>query len=178
MKSRVQANKKEYPLLRSLNALYSILLAGLIVVLIFTVWFSSVRISDGGMAPVFQEGDVILFDKLAKHLSMPERGDAYAFRLNEGTSVGRIVALPGDRVQLYEGRVYVNGYLLDESRYARECAWEMDEVTLPEGCFFLMPDERTAQNPDFESMVIPFEALIGRAALRVAPFGMINVFVA
>ena len=67
MKSRVQANKKEYPLLKSLNALYSILLAGLIVVLIFTVWFSSVRISDGGMAPVFQEGDVILFDKLAKH---------------------------------------------------------------------------------------------------------------
>lgn len=177
MKSRVQANKKEYPLLKTLNALYSILLAGLIVLLIFTVWFSGIRISDGGMAPVFQEGDIILFDKLAKHLSMPERGDAYAFRLNEGMSVGRIVALPGDKVQLHGGKVYVNGYLLDESSYARECGWEMEEISIPRGCFFLMPDDRTALQPDFESMVIPFERLIGRAALRVAPFGMINLFV-
>lgn len=178
MKSRVQTNKKQYPLLASLNWLYSILLAGLIVVLIFTVCFTSIRISDGGMAPVFQEGDIILFDKLSRHISMPHRGEAYAFHLNEGTSVGRIVALPGDKVQLHGGKVYVNGYLLDESSYARECGWEMEEITLPDGCFFLMPDDRTAASPDFASMVIPFDRLIGRAALRVAPFGMINVFVA
>ena len=48
---------------------------------IFTVWFTGIRITDPGMSPTLYPGDVVLFDKLSMHLSMPKRGEAYALSL-------------------------------------------------------------------------------------------------
>ena len=172
--TRTEANRRQYKKLSMLNWLFCIAAAAAIVTLVFTVWFTGIKIADDGMSPALYKGDVILFDKLAKHISHPQRGDAYAFSA-DGTAVGRIAALPGDTVAIKDGKVYIGGYLLREVN-ASESAWELEEFTVPASTFLILPDDRTGSIPDKQDMLIPFDALIGRAAVRVAPIGMAAIF--
>lgn len=173
--TRVEANRHQYKKLSALNWLFCILCAAAVVALIFTLWFTGIKIADDGMSPALYKGDVILFDKLSKHISHPQRGEAYAFS-TEGTSIGRIAALPGDKVALKDGRVYIGGCLLREAN-ASESTWELEEFTVPAATFLILPDDRTGSMPDKADLLIPFDSLIGRAAVRVAPIGMTTVFV-
>ena len=167
---RTEKNRAEHKTFSAVNWIWGIAAAALMVALIFTVWFTGIRITDPGMSPTLYPGDVVLFDKLSMHLSMPKRGEAYAFRNDSGTGIGRIVALPGDRVAMKEGKVYISGYLLDESAYKPTGSWDMEEITLKQGEFFIMPDDRENGLPDAAAMRVKQEQLIGRAAIRVAPF--------
>ncbi|MBR5291365.1 MAG: signal peptidase I [Clostridia bacterium] len=173
--TRVEANRHQYKKLSALNWLFCILCAAAVVALIFTLWFTGIKVADDGMSPALYKGDVILFDKLSKHISHPQRGEAYAFS-TEGTSIGRIAALPGDKVALKDGRVYIDGRLLKEINVS-ESTWELEEFTVPDSTFLILPDDRTGSMPDKAALLIPFDALIGRAAIRVAPIGMTTIFV-
>ncbi len=173
---RSERNRAEHKAFSAANWIWGIAVAALIVALIFTVWFTGIRITDPGMSPTLYPGDVVLFDKLSMHLSMPRRGEAYAFRGDSGTEIGRIVALPGDRVAVKEGRVYISGYLLDESAYKPAGSWDVGELTLKRGEFFIMPDCREGGPPDAAAMRVKQEQLIGRAAIRVSPFITVCVF--
>lgn len=167
---RTEKNRAEHKTFSAVNWIWGVAMAALMVALIFTVWFTGIRITDPGMSPTLYPGDVVLFDKLSMHLSMPKRGEAYAFRGDAGTEIGRIVALPGDRVAMKEGKVYISGYLLDESAYKPTGSWDMEEITLKQGEFFIMPDDRENGLPDAAAMRVKQEQLIGRAAIRVSPF--------
>ncbi|MDR0840030.1 MAG: signal peptidase I [Christensenellaceae bacterium] len=176
--SRAEQNGREYRKLRLMTLGYSIGISLAVVLLIFTVWLQSIRVSDDGMAPVLRQGDIVLFDRLAKHISLPARGDAYAFSSEDALMLGRIVGLPGEHVQIKDGHVYIDGAQLDEARYAVASDLQMEERTLPINAFFLLPDARplTVLNP--EAMTISFDRLVGRAALRVAPWNRISLFIA
>ncbi|MEA5059443.1 MAG: signal peptidase I [Clostridia bacterium] len=177
MKGRVEQNSGEYGRLRRMSWAYAIGVAILVAALVFTLWFQGIQITDNGMAPVLQKGDILLFDKLAKHAATPRRGDAYAFEnQGGGVSIGRIVGLPGERVQIVAGSVYINGVGLDESRYAVHFDAALAETTLGQGAFFLMPDDRTVAVLDADAMTVPFSKLIGRAAVRVSPWSRICLF--
>ncbi len=167
---RAGLNRAEHRAFSLLNWVCSIIAAAVIVALVFTLWFTGIRISDSGMSPTLYPGDVVLFDRLSMHISMPKRGETYAFRTEGGTSVGRIIGLPGDRVEIREGNVYISGCLLDEDAYRPEGSWDMDGVTLGQGEFFIMPDDRQSGACDPAAMRVTQDRLIGRAALRVSPF--------
>ena len=55
-------------------------------------------------------------------------------------------------------------------------SWDMEEITLKQGEFFIMPDDRENGLPDAAAMRVKQEQLIGRAAIRVAPFITVCVF--
>lgn len=84
-------------------------------------------------------------------------------------------ALPGDKAAIKEGKVYIGGCLLREIN-SSESTWDLEELTVPAATFLILPDDRTGSMPDKEALLIPFDALIGRAAVRVAPIGMTTVF--
>ena len=177
MKGRVEQNSSMYRRLRLLNLGYSIGIALIVVGLVFTLWFQGIQIADSGMAPTLRQGDIVLFDKLAKHVSTPCRGDAYAFRQDGGgVSMGRVVGLPGETVLIQEGAVYINGAYLDESAYAIPGSQSLSPFTLGQDEFLLLPDDRTSTSLEAEVMTIPFADLLGRAALRVSPWNRIALF--
>ena len=65
------------------------------------------------MAPAVVENGSVLVDRVAYHIRSPKKGDVVAFTPKGNTSandnVKRIVAVPGDTVQIKSGRLYVNG---------------------------------------------------------------------
>lgn len=178
MKGRVEQNSGSYKRLRLYSWLQSCVVALLVTAAVFVLWFQSIQITDTGMAPVLQDGDIILFDRLAKHFHTPRRGDAYAF-VNEagGVSIGRAVGLPGEQVQMEAGVVYIDGVALDEGAYTQGSDQSFAPVTLGQGEFLLLPDDRVHALLEEESLVVPFSDLVGRAAIRIAPWRRLAVFV-
>ncbi len=176
--ARVKRNRREYKRLRVYTWLYSVGAALVVCGLFFTLVFNGLSVSDMSMAPFFKQGDVILISRLSQVLFTPARGDVFAFSEKDASVyLGRILALPGEEVEIRGGNVFINGILLDESAYAPDACADMDAVTLNRGEFFLLPDLRpqAAFSPD--TFIVSYEQLVGRAALRVAPLKSLNYFV-
>jgi signal peptidase I len=89
--------------------------------------------------PSLMRGDSIFVSKLAYHFGDPERGDIAVFKLTSDPSIDyvkRIIGLPGDRIQMKEGIVYLNGEQLKQEReyiYSPEPAVTFYRETLPSG---------------------------------------------
>lgn len=95
-------------------ALVAILLVFPVVALaVRTFLFQTFDARSSSMSPTLNAGDYFFVEKFAYAIAVPQRGDLIVFRAAEGTRtvsyVKRIVALPGDRVQLISGRLYING---------------------------------------------------------------------
>ena len=175
--SRTGSNQKIYQRLAVMNwlAIAGVVLAAL--VLIFTLWLTGVRVGDTGMAPMLQQGDVLLLDRLSKYVRAPRRGDIVAYRAEDGSALclGRIIGLPGETVQQRDGRVYINGSLL-LTEYLVEGGGDLPLTQVESACYFIMPDDRTSMTGSAYDMLIPVERIAGKVILRVAPLPRLGIF--
>jgi len=92
--------------------LKSLAVALILALLIREFVVQSFHIPSGSMIPTLLIGDFILVDKVTYRFREPERGDVVVFHypLNEKTYfVKRIVGLPGDRIEVRGGELFVNG---------------------------------------------------------------------
>jgi len=92
--------------------LKSFAIALILALIIRTFIVQSFHIPSGSMIPTLLVGDFILVDKVTYHFREPERGDVVVFHfpLNEDIYyVKRIVGVPGDKVQVKNGKLYING---------------------------------------------------------------------
>lgn len=176
---RVNRNGQDYKRLSLYTWAACILAAVCVVVLIFTVWFMAVMVEDGGMAPTLERGDTLLCDKLSLVFASPKRGDIICYRpaYGDGVYTARIVALPGEEVTIYSGRIYINGQLLKEEYISEECRYDMDTVTIDAGSYFILPDARGGmESAALEELIINATRIIGRVCMRVAPIERIAIF--
>jgi signal peptidase I len=92
--------------------LKSFAIALILALFIRTFIVQSFHIPSGSMIPTLLIGDFILVDKVTYHFRPPERGDVVVFHfpLNEKVYyVKRIVGVPGDKVQVIDGKLFING---------------------------------------------------------------------
>jgi len=92
--------------------LKSFAVALILALIIRTFLVQSFHIPSGSMIPSLLVGDFILVDKVTYHLREPDRGDVVVFHfpLNEDVYyIKRIVGVPGDKLQIIDGKVYING---------------------------------------------------------------------
>jgi signal peptidase I len=96
-------------------ALGGIALAPVVFALaIRTFLFEPFSMSAGSMIPTLQVGDNLFAKKFAYISSPPARGDIIVFRRPDGTNyVKRLVGLPDDTIRMLEGRVFINGEMID-----------------------------------------------------------------
>jgi signal peptidase I len=111
----------------------------------FRAMFVPVRVTGGSMEPSYPDGKVKLLNRWAYRGAVPARGDVVGFR-KDGTRLvimKRIVAVPGERVRILGGRVFVNGLLLDEP-YAEGAGIPASrrEVALGDDEYFAIGDNR------------------------------------
>ncbi|MFQ9985236.1 MAG: signal peptidase I [Lachnospiraceae bacterium] len=149
----------------------TVLTAAAAAVLISTFWAPMIRIYGSSMSPALEEGDIVLSLKTASL----ERGDLVAFYCGRKVLVKRVIACPGELVELdREGNVYINGSLLDEP-YVKEKAYGDVSVVfpcqVPEGKYFVMGDHRavSADSRSVEIGCVAEELIAGKIVLRVWP---------
>lgn len=155
-------------------------------------------IPSGSMLPQLQIGDRVVVSKTAYRLHDPHRGDIVVFdspnaeppkhsslpvRAVRGLfeSVGlstpsteeyikRVIGLPGERVRGQDGRVVVNGRVLEEP-YLPEgvTTSDFDEITVGAGKLWVMGDNRGSSSDSRVFGTIPRSTVVGRAFARVWP---------
>ena len=84
------------------------------------------RVSNAGdsMKPILRNGDVLLVNRVKYAMFEPKRGDIIAFKpggnANSHYSIKRIVALPGDTIQINQGKIYINGKNIQKDIYVKD----------------------------------------------------------
>lgn len=144
------------------------------------------KVSGASMFPNFKDGDYIITDKVSYKIGNPERGDIVVFHNpNEESQdfIKRVIGVPGDRVKVESGRVYVNDKLLTEPYLQTEVvtnpgAFLQDgsEVIVPEGRFLVFGDNRLLSSDSRAWGFITKEEIIGKVFLRYWPQDAIGFY--
>ena len=104
-----------------------------------------VRAHGVSMVPTYEEGQILLVNRLAYRFGRPvQRGDIVAITLRGGQAVlvKRIIGLPGERVRIEEGQVLVNDRPLDEPYCVYRLPWNIQEAQLGPDEVFVIGDNR------------------------------------
>lgn len=117
-------------------------------VLIILFLYQPVRVEGTSMMPRLENHDRLFINKFVYHFEAINRGDVVVFHypLDPAKSyIKRVIGLPGDRIQIIHGRVWLNGKLLHEpyvpAKYRDNDS--MAAMTVPKNCYFVMGDHRS-----------------------------------
>lgn len=169
--TRMERNRRLYQWARRQIIFIGVVRAVVCCAVLFLALFQGVGVADASMAPAILPGETLLSFRWMRYLSTPRRGDIAVHQQGGQTRVLRIIALAGEQVGVFEGRVYVDGQLLEEP-YAQGQLPDSPEQTIPEGHVYLLPDSRE----NAQGVMAPFGELAGRVILRVSPWGRIALF--
>ncbi len=151
-----------------------------VLALIFLLVLFPVRVSGSSMAPTLLQGEILLIDRLTLFLRSPRRGDLVIFE-NPSTGeelIKRVVALPGETVDLVNGVVYIDGRMLDESTYSPSAGEDYAPIVVPEDAVFVLGDDRkgSLDSRDPGLGCVPLKSLDGKVRIRVSPLTRAALF--
>lgn len=133
------------------------------------------HVPSGSMEPTISTGALLVGDRTAYLRGEPRTGDVVLFRhqseFGRDIIIKRIIALPGQTFSMENGRVYLDGKLLDEPYITEFSTDSYPETVVPEGCYLVLGDNRL-DSYDSRFWADPFvrrEELLARALLVYFP---------
>jgi signal peptidase I len=155
--------------------------AAVYATLIVTFCFQVARVEGQSMAPTLEDQDRLIVNKLVYRWSPPMRGDIVMlyYPINPDKSfVKRVIAEEGDRVQIIDGRVYVQDVPMKDDFVPPEFRSHDDwgPQMIPEGYYFVMGDHRNNSSDSRHWGMVPKKYIIGKVQLRWWPLQQAKVF--
>lgn len=152
------------------------------------VWYFGQRVSNVGdsMNPILYNGDTILVNRLSYNVTIPKRGDIVVFKPNGNENshfyVKRLIGLPGETVEIKEGKIYINGKQLKETYDTTEIVTEgvaKEPVKLSGEEYFVLGDNRSGSEDSRDADVgnVKRPEIFGKVWFVLAPskhFGWIK----
>jgi signal peptidase I len=151
-----------------------LLVAVAISVLIVVFLYQPVRVEGISMLPRLEDQDRLFVNKFVYRFTAIERGDVVVFhypRDPEKSYIKRVIAVPGDRLRIDHGTVWLNGqpqsepYVPEEYRDAKS----MPEIVIPEGSYFMLGDHRSISSDSREFGLVERSLIYGKAAFVYWP---------
>lgn len=124
------------------------------------------RVEGHSMEPTLHEGEYLIINKLSYYLDEPQRGDIVVLHYPRDPSseyIKRVVGLPGDRVEVDEEAVRVNGLVLDEPYINGPVNGTTGSWTVPDGHFFVLGDNRLHSSDSRDWSFLPRDKIVGKA---------------
>jgi signal peptidase I len=131
------------------------------------------------MFPTLAVGDRLIVEKLSYYGHPPQRGDIVVFApppqlqeqgyLEDQAFIKRVIGLPGEKIEVKNGRVYVDGEWLTESYIAEAPTYGMSPMVVPPDRLFVMGDNRNNSNDSHVWGFLPQTNIIGHACFRFWP---------
>ncbi len=157
-------------LVRGLRILLETLVPAMIVALAINLFVAqATRVHGQSMEPTLHSEQRLVVEKISYsnwlHLRSPQRGDVVVLRINgmDELLIKRVVGLPGDQVEIRDGRVFVNHQLLDEPYVVFPADGDYGPVDIPPLHLFVLGDNRNFSNDSRTFGPIPMRNVIGRA---------------
>ena len=152
------------------DLLISIAIAFIIIVFLY----QPVRVEGTSMLPRLEDQDRLFINKFVYRFSAIERGDVVVFhypRDPEKSYIKRVIALPGDRLRIENGTIWLNGqpqsepYVPEEYRDAKS----MPEIVIPADRYFVMGDHRSISSDSREFGPVERPLIYGKAVFVLWP---------
>ena len=150
----------------------TLIVVAAIAVLVATLWMPVLQIYGNSMTPTLEEGQIVLSLKGSEF----QQGDLVAFYLGNKLLVKRVIAGPGEWVEITnDGQVFLNGQLLDEPYVSELSLGQCDlefPYQIPDERYFLLGDHRETSVDSRSSVVgcAAEEQIVGKIVYCVWPF--------
>ncbi|MDD6208656.1 MAG: signal peptidase I [Clostridiales bacterium] len=161
-----------------------ILVLGLVVIPKYV--FARNIVNGESMENTLNNQDWLIRERVSYYFGDPKRFDMIIF-ISPATGeewVKRVIALPGETIQIIDGTVFIDGKELTEDVYGNALidisGVANEPYTVPEGCYFVMGDNRKDEeswDSRYEEVgCIPKENILGKVVLRIYPFDSFSTF--
>lgn len=144
-----------------------------VVLIINNVLLINARVPSESMEKTIMTGDRFFGNRLAYLFSDPERFDIVVFKYPDDESqlfVKRVIGLPGETVEIKEGKVYINGSEtpLDDSFTPETPIGDYGPYVVPEDSYFMLGDNRNHSGDSrfWKQPYVEKEKIVGKAILR------------
>jgi signal peptidase I len=149
---------------------FSVVFALLIIIFAY----QPVKVEGSSMEPGLEDQERIFINKLVYRLETIERGDIIVFRYPRDprkSFIKRVIGVPGDRVGIVAGRVYVNGELLAEPYVPEDFldSRSYSEIVVKADSYFVMGDHRSMSNDSRDFGAVPRANIYGKAVFGYWP---------
>lgn len=141
-------------------------------------------VNGSSMSPTLESADKLLIDKIIYKAGGLERYDIVVFNYNNSSIyIKRIIGLPGEKVTIRKGRVYINGRMLDDDPLIKDTmhysGMAKNGVKLGEDEYFVLGDNRNnSYDSRYEQVgAVKKSSIIGKVWIRIFPilkFGAVN----
>lgn len=156
------------------DTIQTILIAASVFLVIYIFLMRPFEVSGESMFPTYKHGEYILTNLITLRFSDPKQGEVIVFKSPTDENkdfIKRVIAVPGDTIMIEESKVYINGDLLDESLYLSDTVQTPNgpflqagrSVTVPDGHFFVMGDNRPHSSDSREWGFLPLDEIIGKS---------------
>lgn len=173
--NRVQYRKRYNTVLKS--TVYTLITVAAVAVLVATLWLPVLQIYGSSMTPTMQNGDIVFTLKTSNF----QNGDVLAFYYNNKILVKRVIACPGEWVDMEEdGTVFVNNQQVSEP-YVTDQAYGDTNIELPyqvpDGKLFVMGDHRSTSVDSRNTAVgcVAQEQVVGKIVFRIWPISQMGI---
>jgi signal peptidase I len=178
-----QVERQTAPFMRwvraALRDLFGTILPAVVIALLIHLFLAqATRVYGSSMQPNLRTNERLVVEKLSYRFHAPERGDIVVLRDPDGGPdllIKRVIGLPGERVTVAEGRVYVDGVALDEPYLNQATNGSGRSWFVPPLNVFVMGDNRGASRDSRVFGPVPLDSLVGRAVLRYWPLDELAV---
>lgn len=134
----------------------------------------------GSMQPTVEINDRVFIEKLSYRFQDPERGDIIVFQApqkaldaaqskTKDAYLKRLIGLPGETIEVRDGKVYVDGTVLHEDYIKAPPAYTWGPHVVPEGEYLVLGDNRNGSSDGHVWGFLPEETIIGKATARFWP---------
>ncbi len=155
-----------------LQDLLETLLLAVIIFLVINTLTGRYKVHGQSMEPSLHDGQYLIASKVSYWLHEPERGDVVVLRppknQNSIPYIKRIIGLPGDTIEVRDGRVWVNGIALNEPYISGpptyQKSWQVEGDT-----YFVLGDNRNNSSDSHSWGLLPSANIVGKAVFCYWP---------
>ena len=147
----------------------------LAIIITFRCFLMIGRVPSESMEPTLMVHDWLIGDRHAYEEEKPQRGDIVMFYQKDEneTMVKRVIGLPGETVEIRDGKVYINGSdePLDDSFVPEVPTGNYGPYTVPENSYFMLGDNREYSRDSrfWKNTFVSFDEIVGKAIVRYYP---------
>jgi len=160
----------------ALDLFFSIIVSSFIILFVY----QPVKVEGGSMEPGLEDQERIFINKLVYRWENIGRGDIVVFRYPRDPSksfIKRVIGLPGDRVRISFGHVYVNGKLVPEPYVPDDFldTRSYPESIIPPNSYFVLGDHRSMSNDSREFGPVSRSYIYGKAVFGYWPMEKVGI---
>lgn len=168
-----------------IEILQTVVLAAAIFTISWLFLFQPHQVIGNSMDPNFQDEEYILTEKVSYRFRAPGRGDVIVFKAPpdpERDYIKRIIGLPGEKIKIQQGKIFINNRELKEDYLPKTnfiapglFLKEGQEIQIPKGSYIALGDNRNHSSDSRDWGPVPRQNIIGKAFLRYWPLDMLSL---